>query len=268
MSVANAQSFKPVYMGNDFNFYKGSKLRLDSNCLSLSYLFYDKLEKINGLFPNDVYSPDETYNFSTKKESLLGKVFSVDSIIEDKSLRRCIFQLVEVTTSETIYLIYDIKRCSGRQGFPFLTNKEFKKEDFCSNIKTKKDDFEEQVNIDAPWEKDGLASFNLSKVISGNTKSYYLFVTTTGSTPNVGIKGVILLLDDKSKINKPEVEIDIEVDGSSYKYSAFIPLTEQEMNILKTKSIDKYRLYIYDQDLSYGASEKLKMYVQCITGMN
>jgi hypothetical protein len=268
LSIVSAQSFNAIYMGNDFNFYKGSKLTLDTNSYSLHYMFYDKLDKIKDLFPQGVYSPDETYDFSTKKESLLGKIFRVDSIIEDKSLRRCIFELVENSTNETIYFIYDIKRCSSKAGFPFLTSKEFKKEDFCSSIKIKKDDFTDKVNFDAPWEKDGLARYQISKVISANSKSYYLYITTTGSTPNVGIKGVILLLDDKSKINKPDVTVDIKVDGSNYEYSALIPLTEQEMNLLKTKSIDKYRLYIYDQDLSYGASEKLKMYIQCITDMN
>ena len=267
MSVANAQSFKPVYMGNDFNFYKGSKLTLDSNCLSLSNLFYDKLEKIKGLYPDDVYSPDETYNFSTKKESLLGKVFSVDSIIEDKSLRRCIFQLVEVTTSETIYFIYDTKRCTSRLGFPFLTEKVFRKEDFCGKLKTTKDDFTDQVSVDSPFEKDWSDIIKLSKVKNGNTTSYYLYLTTTETTPNVGIKGVILLLDDNTKINKPNVSVDVKVNGTSYEYSALVPLTLAEVGTLKTKGIDKYRLYIYDHNLSFGMTEKFKMYFQCITDL-
>jgi hypothetical protein len=268
LSMVSAQSFNAIYMGADASFYQGSRITLDSNCLNLSNLFYDKLDKIKGMFPEDVYSPDETYNFSTKKESLLGKVFIVDSIIEDKSLRRCIFELVETSTSEKIYFIYDIKRCSSRVGFPFLTDKEFKKEDFCGKLKTTKDDFTDKVSIDSPFEKDWSDIIQLSKVKNGNNTTYYLYLTTTGSTPNVGVKGVILLLDDNSKINKPDVSVDVKVSGTSYEYTALVPLTLAEVGTLKTKGIDKYRLYIYDHNLSYGMTEKFKMYFQCITSMN
>lgn len=266
-TLLNAQSFNAIYMGADASFYKGSKITLDSNCLSLSNLFYDKLEKITGMFPDDVYSPEDQYNFSTKKESLLGKVFKVDSIIEDKSFRRCIFKLVETSTSETIYFIYDTKRCTSRVGFPFLTEKVFRKEDFCGKLKTTKDDFTDKVSIDSPFEKDGVDRIQLSKVKNANNITYYLYLTATGSTPNVGIEGVILLLDDNTKINKPDVSVDVKVSGTSYEYTALIPLTLAEVGTLKTKGIDKYRLYIYDHNLSFGMTEKFKMYFQCITDL-
>lgn len=266
-TLLNAQSFNAIYMGADASFYRGSRITLDSNCYSIHYMFYDKLDKINGVFPEGVYSPEKEYNFSTRKESLLGKVFSVDSIIEDKSLRRFIFELVETSTSETIYFIYDIKRCSSKAGFPFLTDKEFKKEDFCGKLKTTKDDFTDKVNVDSPFEKDGGDRIQLSKVKNGNSTTYYLFLTATGSTPNVGVEGVILLLDDNSKINKPDVSVDVKVSGTSYEYTALVPLTLAEIGTLKTKGIDKYRLYIYDHNLSFGMTEKFKMYFQCITDL-
>jgi hypothetical protein len=252
-------------MGEDFNFYKGSKITLDTNCSSLNSKFFSSLDKIKGIFPSDVYCPTEQYDFVTRKECLLGKVFQVDSIIEDKSLRRCIFKLNEINTSEIIYFIYDYKWTSSNFGFPFLTNKEFRKEDFCSDIKTKKDDFTDEIKMETSFLKDGLARLHLSRNVSSNSDRYYLYLTAIGTTPNVGINGVILLLEDKTKINKPDVSIDVKVTEANYEYSAFISLTSDEINLLQSKGIDKYRLYIYDQDLSYGTSEKLKMYFQCIS---
>jgi hypothetical protein len=264
-TLLNAQSFNAIYMGADVSFYKASKITLDSSVYSLSHMFYDNLEKTKELYADGVYSPDEKYNFNTKKESLLGKVFIVDSIIEDNAHRRCIFELVEINTKEKIYFIYNIKYCSSSYGFPFLTSKEFKKEDFCGKLKTTKDDFTDKVSIDSPFEKDGADRIQLSKVKNANNITYYLYLTATGSTPNVGIEGVILLLDDNTKINKPDVSVDVKVSGTSYEYSALVPLTLAEVGTLKTKGIDKYRLYIYDHNLSFGMTEKFKMYFQCIT---
>lgn len=266
-TLLKAQSFNAVYMGADASFYKGSKITLDSSVYSLSHMFYDNLEKTKELYSDGVYSPEEKYNFNTKKESLLGKVFNVDSIIEDNAHRRCIFELVEINTKEKIYFIYNIKYGSSSYGFPFLTSKEFKKEDFCGKLKTTKDDFTDKVSIDSPFEKDGIDKIQLSKVKNANNITYYLYLTTTGTTPNVGVKGVILLLDDNTKINKPDVSVDVKVSGTSYEYSALVPLTLAEVGTLKTKGIDKYRLYIYDHNLSFGMTEKFKMYFQCITDL-
>jgi hypothetical protein len=59
-------------------------------------------------------------------------------------------------------------------------------------LKTTKDDFTDKVNIDSPFEKDGADRIQLSKVKNANNITYYLYLTATGSTPNVGLPGTWL----------------------------------------------------------------------------
>ena len=79
-------------------------------------------------------------------------------------------------------------------------------------------------------------------------------------------KGVILLLNDKTKINLPDVDVDCKVNskGDGYEYSSFIELSKEQIEILKVKEIDKIRLYIYDSDLNGSTSTKLKEYLKCL----
>ncbi len=263
--ISYCQGFEKIYMGKDYNFYLGSEITLDSTALSLNNMIYAKREDIDGLYPKNVYSPREDYSFSTKTESLLGKVFKVDTIENHDPYRVKIFKLIEINTNEELFLLYTPKRSTSRIGFPFLTKKQFKKEDFCSKIKIDKDDFTDKVDYATPFEKDGTSNIRISKVVEGDEVFFYLYLTTIGSTANVGIEGVILLLDDKTKIEKPSTEIDVDVSKYGYNYSALLSLNKEEIEILKNKEIDKFRLYIYDKDLSSGMSKKIKMYMQCLS---
>ncbi len=143
------------------------------------------------------------------------------------------------------------------------------KEDFCSKIKKEVDEFTDKVEYSTPSLKDGRSSIEIIKTKendSASYASYYLYIITIGSILTVGGDGVILLLDDKTKIVKPDQEVHVRVtEDYGYKYSSYISLTNEDIEILKSKSIDKFRLYIYDKDLSSVTSNSIQMYIQCLT---
>ena len=82
------------------------------------------------------------------------------------------------------------------------------------------------------------------KVIIGSKVRYYLSLDTKGSTLNYGIKGVYVLFTDKSKWNRLNEKIDVTYDDG-YTYSSFIELFPNDLKLFQTKTISKFRLFIY-----------------------
>jgi hypothetical protein len=90
-----------------------------------------------------------------------------------------------------------------------------------------------------------------------------LHLHADGETVNVNKTGVTLLFTDGTKWIK-SVKIDVTTDKYGYKYSAFIPLTTNDLTTFSTKRIWKFRLFIYDESISPEDSYKFKIYVKCI----
>jgi hypothetical protein len=134
---------------------------------------------------------------------------------------------------------------------------------WCSKLTIINDKFEDKTSYYSPQE----SGFIVIKVISNGVPKYYLDVEEGGSTVNVNGKGLYLLFDDGSKINKENAEINVKVGNkyTPYIYSAFIELTNEDLNILKTKKITDNRLYIYDGTVDSESAILIQEFVKCIT---
>lgn len=102
-----------------------------------------------------------------------------------------------------------------------------------------------------------LKPISLTKVIINSKTHYYLSLNTKGNTLNYGISGVYILFTDKSKWNRINEKIEVEYDDG-YNYSAFIELMPNELKVFQTKRIEKFKLYIHDEDV-YSSDAELFM---------
>lgn len=102
---------------------------------------------------------------------------------------------------------------------------------------------------------DLLKPISISKVINNGKSIYYLMLQTKGGTLNLNIKGVYLLFTDGKKWIKLNEKIDVDFDDG-YNYSAFIRLTEEDLKLFQSKKVSRFRLYIYDGNVSNADSEK------------
>jgi len=117
-------------------------------------------------------------------------------------------------------------------------------------IKRVDDEFENKITFYSNLSK----PISLTKVIIGGKIRYYLSLDTKGSTLNYGIKGVYVLFTDKSKWNRLNEKIDVSYDDG-YAYSAFIELLPNDLKLFQTKTISKFRLYIYDEIIDFEDAE-------------
>lgn len=137
--------------------------------------------------------------------------------------------------------------------------------DTCGYIYSKHDDFE---NKDYYYTANKLygSTFpaQMMKVVSKKSSVYYLSLYSYGKTASVNEKGVIIILENGQKLNFATEKISENIRGGEFEYNAFITLTTNQLKILKTHSIKKWRLYVYDNELSENDMSLFKAWVNCL----
>lgn len=111
--------------------------------------------------------------------------------------------------------------------------------DYCDYISKKVDEFTGEKTFKLKINDD----VTFLKCIENNTTSYYLSIYIK----EVGIytgKGVILLLANGQKINKPNEEVECTYMSSSFYTKSFIKLTNSDLQLLKNNALQKYKLYV------------------------
>jgi len=260
-----SQTFESTFLGEEFQLYKGALFRLmDKTSLGFHYTFYTNLEYCQSGFNNVIY-PDPKYTFKTVSDSLANRIFKVEDIVDNNGNSykdggprdKPIFVLKDISTNQLIYYKYDKRYLHN---FPFNTSKiELDEEIFCSKIDRSVDDFTDEIRLNSPI----LSAMTIYKIIDKADTRYHLSLRTYGNTVIVDGSGVIILFTDGVKMTK-SVKINVEAKSKGYEYSAFITLTEADLKTLSTKKVNKFRLYIYDENVDSGSADKFKIYVKCI----
>lgn len=270
-NLLNAQVFKPNYLGDDVQSYKGVLLKLKKDAISgFGHTFYESIDRVQKLYDDRVIYPDTKYNFNTVIDSLRDRVFLVENIIDktgatynsDDFLSKPIFILQDTVTKQRIYYKYDTKY---EHNFPFDTSPiKLDPGKLCSLIEKSVDDFTDEIKFNTPMISNGrLTPIRLYKYILKGKTTYYLSLSTIGSTVNVGESGVILLFSDGTKMTKA-VKVDVDANKDGFEYSAFFLLSQTELATLSSKKVKKFRLYIYDEEINETEADKFKIYVSCL----
>jgi hypothetical protein len=261
--ISYGQEFKKVFLGKDWNTYKGLHLKYKVGTIGgTTHNFYSSQPTKS--FQSPVYGKTKQYDFVTDTNSIKDRDFLVVNVTPFNTSvyqnRNALFELND--GKETLYFIYDSQYDFN---FPFEVKGFNYSADYLSkDIEKDKDDFTDVVKFRTPLGND----MSIIKVMEGARKPiYYLNLETRGSTLNYNKKGVIVLFKDGTKWAKPEEEIDVKVvNGDGWGYRAFITLTEQDLQMFSTKEVDKFRLYIYDNQRP-DDTDKFVFYTQAIVKM-
>lgn len=275
VSKLNAQTnFENNFLGKDYLLYKGVKFKLSENAyLGFDYTFYSDLKNCQTKYDNNVIYPDPSSINITIMDSLKNRIFNVENIIDAsgneliesfkiESNITPIFLLKDLSSGQLIYFKYNSER---EIKFPFLTSKIiYPINYFCTKIEKEIDEFTNEIKFSTPSISDGeILPMSILKIISKGKTIYYLSLRTQGNTININKTGVIILFQDGTKWTK-ESKIDADAGRNGFDYSAFISLNPNDLAIFSTKKIKKFRLYIYDQEISPRNAELFKYYVDCI----
>jgi hypothetical protein len=194
------------------------------------------------------------YGFSDVTIEEFGKVANEDkslfqvNIIDNTSGNKFKIRLA-MFSKNPIYIIKEISMNDYPKGY------------FCKDIEMESDKFTNEINYSTPLGN----PISYIKFKNGEIVNTYMRIEVNGNIPSVGSKGVIILFADGSKIEKPDVKINVEVDNieRGYLYTATFILNQEEIEKLTQKSITDVRLHIFDKEIIDGL--KLQEYLKCIS---
>jgi hypothetical protein len=122
----------------------------------------------------------------------------------------------------------------------FCFNAFAQERDFCSELKSTTSKFDDKVT----WHTPLLKPLSFTKT----GKTIYLSLRIKVYSPDLTQKGVTLLLSDGSKISKPNEKVKYDYSDGYY-CTAFILLTQKDIEKLNLAYITDYKLYIHEHTL-------------------
>lgn len=152
----------------------------------------------------------------------------------------------------------ETKQTFSIEKYRFPTSK-ITKED-CPEIERSVDEFTGIISLNSATSN---RSMILYKCIGECFPPYHLRLRAHGSTSVSNASGIIILFSDGSKWTSSE-KIDVTADSKGFEYTAFITLTASDLITLSTKTISKYRLYFFDEQVNANDAEKFKIYADCM----
>lgn len=270
-TISYAQDYKEQFLGSKYLKYQGAFLKInDTLNLPISNQFFTESNQV-------AY---QHYNFKSQTEidSLKNKCFKVlriltygDKEIEDKEAAKSTtfirFELQDTFNKSIIYFSYDKTEVSK---FPFVVSLkqselETELDSYCADYEKEFDEINNETKFNSPYTLNDYVSSPIIfyKYIKKGKARYYIALEAFGKTVSIAEQDITILFKDGSKLYKKS-SIDVNVDNDSYKYSAFIPLTEKDINILSNSSIKKFRLYIYDRNIYDDEDIKIRNYAKCL----
>lgn len=205
------------------------------------------------------YAPN---NYYSKYEALVGASFTVVSSEPYTNSNGDEKFKLKLESEEKGILFYDYNPIEEKDFvFEVVGGLEFPAGYYCGNLVESKDKFNGEVSVKSPI-LDGISFLKVKKP-TGDVTS--LFIQEVGLSENGISKGVFLLLENGSKIEKPNEKLKVTVnrEGEGFLFTATIVLDSADIKLLTQSKITDYRVHIHDGSIKN--SLKLLDYIKCLT---
>ncbi|WP_395049750.1 hypothetical protein [Flavobacterium sp.] len=250
--------FSQNFVGKHVDLLIGKQVRVlpmkDELNQMYGYKGFFKDEKLSKTY--DKSSPYSKYKSLVNKNFTVTKAIPYTDEIQDER-----YKLV-LENKDIGILYYDYNPTYDRDFlFEIIGGIVLPADFYCEEIEKSIDKFTNAIQYKAST-GDLVSIFKIEK---NGSKSFYLSIGVYGATVSgLNEKGVILLLKNNKKIEKPDERLDTKYDGDlGYLYSAFIKLNDSDLELLKNNELTDARLYIFDK--SYSDNYKLIEFLKCLT---
>lgn len=95
--------------------------------------------------------------------------------------------------------------------------------------------------------------------------TYFVRLKSFSPTFEVSKKGVQIVLEDGTKINKPEIKVDCKSgEGANFEYTSMVILDKNDIKLLSKSRMLGFRLYIFDGVYDTVISKKMLEFFNCL----
>lgn len=259
-SILYAQEMFP---GKDISMISGRQLQvkpLREKDQSYGYNGFYKDEKLKNIY--DCCAADDFHNSRYRK--LADKVFTVISITPYMHLDVIEKFKIKITNPETGDLYYDYDPLDeSKWVFHFFGAFEKPADYYCGSIEQTTNKFED----DTTYRTQKVNGFSLLKKKNGERSAIYLVKEVYNPVLYNGDKDFVLLLENRNKIERKEVKMDVRDMRTryGYVYSASIMLTDNEISLLLQNAITDYSLQVFEGTVNDNEGKLLIELLKCLT---
>jgi len=198
------------------------------------------------------------------ENEIVGKTYKVDGykpFLQEGPFGEEHYYILELkNTEQNIFYKYNP---NSDLFYPFevIGGLELSDDFYCQNIIETYDKFTGETTVKSK----PIRGISFMKIVKEEKCDYYLWIQNNSTSLFVEKKGVIILLNNEKRIEKPEQEIDVNVSqtGGSYIYKTFIKLDNNDIELLTNNEITDIRLYVIDGVVEDG--KELMENLKCLT---
>lgn len=257
-SMMSYGQFTKSYLGERYKLYEDRLVKIEVD----GFYHSDVSPKFWSKVPENIFEDKNKINKSDIV-NFRDNTFKVDSIFnfDGIGIGHKLFKLTNTKTNNIIYYNYSVYSKSDN-----CLLMERTENDYISDIEKEVDDFTGEIRFTTPRPNQVGISHNplgtIVKHIDKKGVSYYLSLDINSPGIFRG-NGAYILFTDGTKWSRPNEKIDVNYD-KGYVNSAFIKITESDLQIFKTKTIKKCRLYIVDKEVDLVDANEFKVYSSLI----
>jgi hypothetical protein len=126
------------------------------------------------------------------------------------------------------------------------------------------DDFTHEIKIDCPVLGNSKNTIHLQKSILNGRILYLIDFMVKAPSCVVNGQGVSILFTDGTQITRPLEKIDVDASDGGFEYTALFKLTIDEVKSFSLKTVNKFRLEIFDGVVNAKDAEDFKIYAKNI----
>jgi hypothetical protein len=230
------------FVGNQIELYNGKTLKVLPKKESAQKYGFDCFYSDSNL--TSKYACCESYN--SKYSSLVNKEFKILDITayESKYLGKKYKFKIENSEIGIIFFDYDPK---FEHKFPFevVGGLSLPNDFYCKEITSSYDKFTNETIYQT-----NSKGISFSKFVKENSPMFLMSITQPGAMYTIGKKGLIILLENNKRLEKPEAEIKAnQNDYGGYYNTTTIELNQEDIKLLCGNKITDLRLYLTDSEV-------------------
>jgi hypothetical protein len=269
-----------VFLGRDVQYYKGTRVAAKelsdwAQPKGYSNFFLNIDTNTNRPVSDPGRRNNDTKPFQFQRDSyssrssdynrLVGMEFDVLDVLKQTTRDGYYTLVLKNEEIGTIYYSYWVGGGDSDFELKVVSGLQLPDGYWCKTFKITEDKFDGSVTFRS--EPQWLRGITFTRIISKDplTDGIYFHTVHGSRTLLTDIRGLYIIFDDGTKIERPNEKIYIKADRYGWDYSTMFRIEKADLQKISTSMITDFRTYIFDTKVSKEESYRVMEYAKCLS---